>query len=173
MIDNLLLKAMPEHIPTKDVSVHIDTVFELYRLAGKVVPPSEQARLLSFLCMRIEIAGRLFCAYAADGKRVTDRLLDPHWNEVALAVLFSDFVELCDVAGREPLAFKRLNAMFKLMDSMTLQGGVSADLCESIEIRAQRFLDQYSASATPESATRGGARVLSPEQRTLPLTVLF
>lgn len=173
MIDTLLLKAMPEHIPTKDVSVHIDTVFELYRLARKVVPPSEQTRLLSFLCMRIEIAGRLFCAYGADGKRVTDRLLELHWNEVALAVLFADFLQLCDVAGREPLVFKRLNAMFKLMDSMALQWGVSTDLREPIEIRAQRFLDQYSASATPESATQGGARAPSAEQKILPLTVLF
>lgn len=173
MMDSLLLTLLPGEVPTKNESVYIDTAFELHRLATHQVPLEDQARVLSFISTRVEIAGRLFCAYGPDGKKVTNHPLDPAWSDVALALLLCDFLRLSEVAEQEPMAFKRLNAIFKLMDSTTLQRNVCADLRDAIDRHAAAFFNRYSAGVLPDSPRQKRLPAVPLEQKVLPITVLF
>lgn len=173
MIDSLVLRLLPEQAPTRNQSVSVDTVFDLYRLVSKAVLPEEQTRLLNFLSMRVEIAGRLFCTYSPEGKKLNNEVLDPQWSEVALALLLGDFLRLSGMPGQEPMALKRLNAIFKLRDSIESQREVFADLRDAIDTHATLFLNLYSTGVTTESVRLAPAPGLASAQKVLPITVLF
>ncbi|UXZ21258.1 hypothetical protein KZH41_22615 [Pseudomonas sp. YeP6b] len=176
MIDSLLLRVLPEQVPTRDENVYVDTVFELYRLASNQVPSAEQDQLLAFLSMRVEIAGRLFCAYGPEGKKIADDPVETQWSEVALGVFFCDFLRLSEMSGHESVAFKRLNAIFKLVDSIHSIGSkreVFTDLREAIDIQSALFLNRYSVGVASESARLTFPSAVASEQKVLPITVLF
>lgn len=174
MVDTLLLNVLPRDVPIKNADVHFDTVFELYRLANRLVPGSERAQLLNFLGMRVEIAGRLYSAYGVHGRKAVDLVVDPHWCEVALVLLFSDFLQLSGTVGQEALAFKRLNAIFKLFDFISRERKVSVELREAIDASVTLFLSRYSTQGASETISLAVAQQsVFSERKTLPITVLF
>ena len=173
VIDSLLSKLLPEQVPNRNDNVHFDTVYELYQLATGFHSFSDQSRLLNFLCMRLEIAGRLFGAYGADGKKIVDQPIDSEWAEVALVLLLSDFLQIYELPDQAPLAFKRLNAILKLADFVCRARDVDVDLRDAIDTHTERFLNQYSSADTDESNAFAASRAVPPQQKILPITVLF
>ncbi|WP_323987104.1 hypothetical protein [Pseudomonas canadensis] len=173
MIDGLLFKVLPEQVPNRNDAVHFDTVFELYQLATTSPVATERLRLLSFLCMRLEITGRLFDAYGVDGKKIGNQLIDSAWAEVALVLLLLDFVQIYEAPEQAPLAFKRLNAMLKLTDFIGTGRDINVDLRKAIDAHAERFLNQHSSADTVETIAPAVSRTVPEQQKVLPITVLF
>lgn len=171
MINALLLKSLPEQAPSQETDVYFDTAFELYRLATNQVASHEGAALVSFLSTRIEISGRLFSAYGRDGRKTVDRVLDSDWCEVALGVLYVDFLRLIEQSDQAPHAFKRLNAIFKLIDFTHRQRALDPALLEAIEARAAVFFANHAAADLSDAVEP--AMSCEDSQKTLPITVLF
>lgn len=172
MIERFISNYLPEVPDLRNQDAYFDTISVLRTAARPIAWTDDVHKAIDFLSKRVEVSKCLYESYQESGAKASTSRLAGELQPLALTLLFKDFRRLASDRSMT-CAVKRLNAVLKLLDSLTTENiAVDPSLASLINTEAEQFLTTFPHTDTAPSEMIANTQV-PINAGTLPITVLF